>query len=56
VIKRTKGRVVKSTGILHLKEAFRPGRWNNRPGADWVVVTRQRPIARAWKGSSLGFF
>ena len=42
-------------GHPNLRKRSGPGRWNNRPGADWVVVTRQRPIARAWKDSSLVF-
>jgi len=42
-------------GHLNLRKAFRPWPSEWPPlGADRVGPTSHRPIARAWKGSSLG--
>jgi hypothetical protein len=54
---RQKGASRGERGHPNVKEAFRPGPVGitalERIG--WWP-TRHRPIARAWKGSSLGFF
>src|SRR5215469_3152142 len=44
---------MESAGIPIQRKRSGPGRWNHTSGADRVGPTRHRPVARAWKGSSL---
>src|SRR5215510_7835491 len=52
--KTSKGRVLENAGTRTYKRPSGPGRWNNRPGVDWVAADKPPPIARERKASSLG--
>src|SRR5262245_14368284 len=40
--KTSKGRVLENAGTRTYKRPLGPGRWNNRPGVDWVAADKSQ--------------